>query len=72
MVYAVTWPLWKLPRARPYFFILTRAWGFSERLAQRYKFWPDGLRLMAQKAKAPAKMMAAAAPSPSVAKTAKT
>jgi flavin-dependent dehydrogenase len=48
VVYAVTWPLWKLPNARPYFFILTRAWGFSERLAQRTKLWPDGLRWMAQ------------------------
>ena len=46
-VYAVTWPLWKLPRARPYFFILTRAWGFAERLAQRHALFPDGLGWMA-------------------------
>ena len=46
-VYRVTWPLWKLPHARPYFFILTRAWGFAERLAQRYKLFPDGLGWMA-------------------------
>ncbi len=47
MVYAVTWPLWKLPHARPYFFILTRAWGYSERIAQRTRLWPDGLKWMA-------------------------
>jgi len=46
-VYRVTWPLWKLPHARPYFFILTRAWGFAERLAQRHALFPDGLRWMA-------------------------
>ena len=47
VVYGVTWPLWKLPNARPYFFIITRAWGFSERMAQRTKLWPDGLKWMA-------------------------
>ncbi|MDB4965027.1 MAG: NAD(P)/FAD-dependent oxidoreductase [Myxococcales bacterium] len=46
-VYRVTWPLWKLPNARPYFFKLTRAWGFAERLAQRYRLFPDGLGWMA-------------------------
>lgn len=46
-VYRVTWPLWKLPHARPYFFILTRAWGFAERLAQRHTLFPDGLGWMA-------------------------
>jgi FADH2 O2-dependent halogenase len=46
-VYRVTWPLWKLPHARPYFFILTRAWGFAERFAQRHLLFPDGLRWMA-------------------------
>lgn len=46
-VYAVTWPLWKLPHARPYFFILTRAWGFAERLTQRHALFPDGLTWMA-------------------------
>jgi flavin-dependent dehydrogenase len=46
-VYRATWPLWKLPHARPYFFILTRAWGFAERLAQRYALFPDGLGWMA-------------------------
>ena len=46
-VYRVTWPLWKLPHARPYFFILTRAWGFAERLAQRHALFPDGLGWMA-------------------------
>ncbi|HEX8951651.1 MAG TPA: hypothetical protein VF945_07380, partial [Polyangia bacterium] len=46
-VYRVTWPLWKLPHARPYFFILTRAWGFAERLAQRHALFPDGLAWMA-------------------------
>ncbi|MGZ3407477.1 MAG: NAD(P)/FAD-dependent oxidoreductase [Polyangia bacterium] len=47
-VYRATWPLWKLPHARPYFFILTRAWGFAERLAQRYRLFPDGLGWMAK------------------------
>jgi flavin-dependent dehydrogenase len=46
-VYAVTWPLWKLPNARPYFFRLTRAWGFAERLTQRHALFPDGLGWMA-------------------------
>ena len=47
LIYGVTWPLWHLPHARPYFFILTRAWGYSERFAQRTKLWPDGLAWMA-------------------------
>jgi flavin-dependent dehydrogenase len=46
-VLAVTWPLWKLPHARPWFFKLTRVWGFAERLAQRSRIFPDGLRWMA-------------------------
>jgi flavin-dependent dehydrogenase len=46
-VYTVTWPLWHLPNARPWFFMLTRAWGFAERLAQRHKLFPDGLGWMA-------------------------
>jgi hypothetical protein len=46
-VYRATWPLWKLPHARPYFFMLTRAWGFAERLAQRHALFPDGLGWMA-------------------------
>jgi FADH2 O2-dependent halogenase len=46
-VYGATWPLWQLPHARPYFFILTRAWAYSERLAQRLRLWPDGLAWMA-------------------------
>jgi flavin-dependent dehydrogenase len=46
-VYNVTWPLWHLPHARPYFFILTRAWGYAERLAQRHRLFPDGLGWMA-------------------------
>ncbi|HVS19377.1 MAG TPA: tryptophan 7-halogenase, partial [Planctomycetota bacterium] len=48
IVYTATWPLWKLPHARPYFFIITRAWGYSERFAQRTRLWPDALRWMAQ------------------------
>jgi hypothetical protein len=48
-VYGVTWPLWKLPNARPWFFQLTRAWGFVERLSQRHKLWPDGLTWMASR-----------------------
>jgi hypothetical protein len=27
--------------------MLTRAWGFAERLAQRHALFPDGLRWMA-------------------------
>jgi 2-polyprenyl-6-methoxyphenol hydroxylase-like FAD-dependent oxidoreductase len=53
-VLAVTWPLWKLPNARPYFFMLTRAWGFAERLAQRSRIFPDGLRWMAGTVELPA------------------
>jgi flavin-dependent dehydrogenase len=47
VIYTVTWPLWQLPKARPYFFILTRTWGFMERLAQRWRLWPDFLTFMA-------------------------
>jgi len=47
VVYAVTWPLWKLPNARPWFFKMTRSWGYMERMAQRTKLWPDGLKWMA-------------------------
>jgi flavin-dependent dehydrogenase len=46
-VYGVTWPLWKLPNARPWFFKLTRAWGYAERLTQRHLLFPDGLSWMA-------------------------
>jgi FADH2 O2-dependent halogenase len=46
-VYGATYPLWKLPHARPYFFILTRGWGYAERLAQRTRLFPDGLKWMA-------------------------
>ncbi|KIG15510.1 FAD-binding protein [Enhygromyxa salina] len=55
LVYAVTWPLWHLPRARPYFFVITRAWGHMERLSQRLRVWPDFLGLMAgpRRARAP-------------------
>lgn len=48
-VYAVTYPLWKLPHARPWFFKLTRVWGFVERLAQRHYLFPDGLTWMARR-----------------------
>jgi len=47
LIYAVTFPLWHLPKARPYFFIITRAWGYMERMAQRFRLWPDFLTLMA-------------------------
>ncbi|WP_181197842.1 NAD(P)/FAD-dependent oxidoreductase [Enhygromyxa salina] len=47
LVYTFTWPLWHLPKARPYFFIITRAWGYMERLTQRLRLWPDFLKLMA-------------------------
>jgi flavin-dependent dehydrogenase len=47
VIYTVTWPLWQLPKARPYFFMLTRTWGYMERMAQRFKPWPDFLTFMA-------------------------
>ncbi len=37
-VYAVTWPLFALPGMTPWFFELTRAWGFLERWGQRVGF----------------------------------
>ena len=46
-VYGFTYPLWQLPHARPWFFKLTRAWGYAERLAQRSRMMPDGLSWMA-------------------------
>ncbi len=46
-VLGVTWPLWRLPHARPWFFKLTRAWGYAERWAQRSRIFPDGLSWMA-------------------------
>jgi flavin-dependent dehydrogenase len=51
VIYTVTWPLWKLPKALPYFFILTRTWGYMERLAQRWRVWPDFLTFMAGRRK---------------------
>ncbi|GEM_PF-2688122 len=47
LVYSATWPLWRLPKARPYFFIITRLWGYMERMSQRHLLWPDILSLMA-------------------------
>jgi flavin-dependent dehydrogenase len=47
IIYTATWPLWQLPKSRPYFFIITRTWGYMERMAQRFKLWPDFLTLMA-------------------------
>lgn len=49
LIYTFTWPLWHLPKARPYFFIITRGWGYMERMAQRRRLWPDFLALMAGK-----------------------
>ena len=54
LIYTVTWPMWHLPKARPYFFILTRTWGYMERLAQRLRLWPDFLVLMAGRRAHPA------------------
>ena len=54
LIYTVTWPMWHLPKARPYFFILTRTWGYMERLAQRLRLWPDFLMLMAGRRAHPA------------------
>jgi flavin-dependent dehydrogenase len=47
IIYTATYPFWHLPNARPYFFVITRAWGYMERMAQRHKLWPDFLTLMA-------------------------
>ena len=47
LIYTVTLPLWLLPKARPYFFIITRAWGYMERMSQRVRLWPDALSWMA-------------------------
>lgn len=47
LIYALTYPLWHLPKARPYFFIITRAWGYMERMTQRFRLWPDILSWMA-------------------------
>ncbi|MFO7561790.1 MAG: NAD(P)/FAD-dependent oxidoreductase [Enhygromyxa sp.] len=47
LVYTFTYPFWHLPKARPYFFLLTRGWGYMERMAQRHPLWPDFLTLMA-------------------------
>lgn len=47
VIYTVTWLLWHLPKALPYFFILTRTWGYMERLTQRWRLWPDFLTFMA-------------------------
>ena len=44
--YYATWPLWHIPHATPYFFLITKIWGFAERFAQRYVWWPDLLTLM--------------------------
>ncbi len=53
LIYVVTWPLWQLPKARPYFFILTRVWGYMERMTQRFVLWPDFLSLMAGRRRKP-------------------
>lgn len=53
VIYTVTWPLWQLPKARPYFFIITRGWGYMERMAQRFKLWPDFLSFMAGRRRKP-------------------
>ena len=47
LIYAATLPLWHLPKARPYFFILTRGWGYMERMSQRFGMFPDVLSWMA-------------------------
>ena len=56
LIYTVTWPLWHLPKTRPYFFILTRLWGYMERMTQRFKLWPDFLSLMAGRRRKPEPM----------------
>ncbi|MFV8751667.1 NAD(P)/FAD-dependent oxidoreductase [Nannocystaceae bacterium ST9] len=53
VIYTVTWPLWQLPKARPYFFIITRLWGYMERMSQRFKLWPDFLSFMAGRKRKP-------------------
>ena len=39
--------MWQIPALMPLFFMMVRAWAWSERLAQRTPLWPDGLRWMA-------------------------
>jgi flavin-dependent dehydrogenase len=48
LIYSATWPLFRIPGATPYFFKLTRAWGYAERDSQRIAAWPDLLSLLAQ------------------------
>lgn len=49
VIYHATWPLWRIPGMSPYFFIITRVWGFVERYAQRFSLFPDFLSLMANR-----------------------
>jgi 2-polyprenyl-6-methoxyphenol hydroxylase-like FAD-dependent oxidoreductase len=46
-IYRATLPLWKVPGATPYFFHLTRAWAYAERVAQKTRLCPDALSWMA-------------------------
>jgi flavin-dependent dehydrogenase len=45
-VYLGTWPVWHVRGATPWFFLLTRLWGYAERWAQRYAWMPDLLGLL--------------------------
>ncbi len=44
--YYATWPLWNVPNMTPYFFIITKLWGYLERLGQRHWWFPDMLTMM--------------------------
>lgn len=55
--YYATWPLWNLPNLTPWFFIITKLWGFLERFGQRYPLFPDMLTLMTRPR--PPRMLAA-------------
>ncbi|MSP62191.1 MAG: hypothetical protein EXR72_18035 [Myxococcales bacterium] len=46
-VYTATFPLWRVRRWTHWFFRMIRAWGYSERLSQRHRLWPDVLSRMA-------------------------
>lgn len=63
--YYATWPLWHLPNMTPYFFIITKLWGYLERFGQRYWWFPDMLTMMTPPR--PPRMLASR-PGPSVAK----
>jgi flavin-dependent dehydrogenase len=45
-VYLGTWPVWRIRGATPWFFLLTKLWGYLERWSQRHRWMPDLLGLL--------------------------